>query len=89
MLYVVSVRDNVAKCYSEPFFVPHVGAAIRSFVDASRNERSNIFRSVKDYDLIHIADFDPSNGEICVLTDFELLCTGQSLAVVDSSTGQD
>ena len=68
MLIVCAVKDNVAKCFSEPFFVPHIGAAIRSFVDASKNERSNISKSVSDFDLYHIADYDPNNGEFCVLT---------------------
>lgn len=90
MIIVCAVKDNVARCFSEPFYVNHIGAAIRSFIDAASNPKSNISVNIRDYDLYHIADFDPNNGEFCVLTDFELLCTGQSLAVaISPAKGQD
>lgn len=67
------------------FFVPHVGAAIRSFIDASVNPKSNIHINTADYDLYKIGEYDSVTGEIFALTEYELLCTGKSLTVISDS----
>lgn len=61
---VVSVRDSAVSAFSRPFFVPSVGAAVRSFTDeVNRSAPDNpMFAHPDDYELWYLADFDEESG---------------------------
>lgn len=61
---VVSVRDSAVDAFMNPFVVPAVGAAIRSFSDeVNRYDASNAMnKHPDDYDLYEIGSFDPQTG---------------------------
>lgn len=67
---VCAVFDSAVMSYGQPFFVPAVGAALRSFVDeVNRADKDNsLYNHPEDYVLFHLADFDDETGEF-VATD--------------------
>lgn len=69
ILEVVSVFDRAVGGYGRPFFVPSIGAAVRSFIDeVNRDAPDNpMHKHPDDYDLFHIGSFDDSIGELMPL----------------------
>jgi len=61
-LYVVCVRDRATDSFGRPFFVPHVGEALRSFTDEVNNKDSELGRHPEDYDLFQCGTFDSDTG---------------------------
>lgn len=61
---VVCVYDSAVAAYGRPFFVPSVGAAIRSFGDeVNRSAPDNtMFAHPDDYVLWYLGDFDEETG---------------------------
>ncbi|WNK13764.1 MAG: nonstructural protein [Microvirus sp.] len=64
MLQIVALWDNAVEAFGTPFFVPHIGSAVRSFTDEVRNPDSQINKHPDDYELHHIGEFDPSTGDL-------------------------
>lgn len=62
---VCAVFDSAIASYGQPFFVPHVGAALRSFVDeVNRKAQDNQLNAhPEDFVLFHLAYFDDETGE--------------------------
>lgn len=62
---VCAVFDSAVQSYGQPFFVPAVGAALRSFVDeVNRKAPDNALNAhPEDFVLFHLADFDDETGE--------------------------
>lgn len=62
---VCAVFDSAITSYGQPFFVPAVGAALRSFVDeVNRKAADNqLNQHPEDFVLFHLADFDDETGE--------------------------
>lgn len=59
---VVAVRDRAIDSFSRPFFVPSIGAAIRSFRDEVNNADSPMYAHPEDYDLYELGWFEDSSG---------------------------
>lgn len=61
---VCAVYDSAVNTYGQPFFVPAVGAALRSFVDeVNRKAQDNQLNAhPEDFVLFHLADFDDETG---------------------------
>lgn len=61
---VVAVRDRAMDMYLQPFMVPTVGAAVRSFADEiNRHDAEAVMsKHPEDYDLYQIALFDENTG---------------------------
>lgn len=61
---VCAVFDSATRLYGQPFFVAHVGAALRSFVDEVNRKASDNQLSLhpEDFTLFHLADFDDETG---------------------------
>jgi len=62
---VLAVFDSAVQAFGQPFFVPAIGAGVRSFVDevnraAPDNQLAN---HPDDFELSYIADFDDERGE--------------------------
>lgn len=62
---VVAVRDRAMDMFMQPFMVPTVGVAIRSFADEMNKHDAEAVMSKhpEDYDLYQIAVFDESTGK--------------------------
>lgn len=61
-LLAFAVYDEKAEAYTVPFFQATVGLAIRSFIDACKNEESPFSKHPTDYKLYKIGEFDDSLG---------------------------
>lgn len=61
---VCAVRDRAVDTFGNPFFVPALGAAIRSFADEinSGSAQSALSKHPEDYDLFELGTFDDSTG---------------------------
>lgn len=60
--FVVAVRDRAVDGYMQPFFVPSIGMAVRSFQDEVNNPDSPMYKHPEDYDLYQLATFDDESG---------------------------
>lgn len=60
--YVCAVRDRAIDAFMNPFVVPSVGMAIRSFGDEINRPDGPMGQHPEDYDLYVLAEFDESNG---------------------------
>lgn len=78
-LAVVSIRDRATDSFSNPIVVPHVQVSIRSFSDEIKRPDSELSRHPEDYDLYHLADFNPDNGE------FVPLASGPTMIAIGKS----
>lgn len=65
-LISVAVYDRATETYGRPFYVPHVGAAIRSFMDEANRADSEIGKHPNDYELFELASFDDATGKYTV-----------------------
>lgn len=61
---IVVVHDAALACFLNPFVTPHIGGAIRSFMDEARNQESPVNKHPEDYDLYLIGDYDTDTGMI-------------------------
>lgn len=65
-LIVVSIRDSKVDSFQRPFFVPHIGYALRSFEDeVKRNASDNaMYNHPEDYELFKIGEYNEREGEM-------------------------
>nr|QJB21033.1 MAG: nonstructural protein [Microvirus sp.] len=61
-LAVVAIRDRATDSFSNPVVVPHVNVGVRSFADEVKNPQSELSKHPDDFDLYHLADFNPDDG---------------------------
>lgn len=64
ILYVFSTRDRAADVFSQPFFSPTKGTAIRSFSDEiNRVDVNNMLnKHPDDFDLYYLGTYDDNTG---------------------------
>jgi len=62
ILTIVSVKDRAVDAYNRPFYVPTIGAAIRSFTDEVNRNESEMQAHPEDYDLYDMGTFDDQTG---------------------------
>lgn len=84
-LVVVSVYDRAVSAFMRPFYVPAVGAAIRSFQDEAnrQGENNEMNRHPEDYDLFELGVFDDSSGKFVMLESPKLLVTAKQVLKVN------
>lgn len=65
LLTVCSVRDVKIEAYGTPFFVVHVGAAVRSFeTEINRDDPQNqMFSNPADFSLYQLGTYEDSTGK--------------------------
>lgn len=61
-LKVFSIFDVKAKVYSNPFFMPQSGQAMRAFGDLVVDEKSEVCRHPEDYSLFQVGEYDDNSG---------------------------
>jgi hypothetical protein len=64
ILQVYAVKDTKVGAFATPFFLRARGEAVRSFEDASKDEKLPFRLHPSDYELWFLAEFDDSSGEI-------------------------
>lgn len=87
--YVCSIFDNGIQSFGSPVFVPHTGAATRSFADEVRRpsqpgQDNQLFNHPEDFDLYQLGEFDDQTGEFRSLDRPNLLLRGKDCAMKDS-----
>lgn len=60
---VFSVFDTKAGAYGQPWFMDTTGMAIRSFIDAANDEKSQLHRHADDFVLFELAEYDEVSGQ--------------------------
>lgn len=84
LLQVVAVRDRAIDTFGQPFYVTHVGQAIRGFSDAINSGKDdNMAKHPEDFDLYHLGEFDDSGAKFHCLDSPRLVAVGKD--VVKSS----
>jgi hypothetical protein len=61
ILQMYSVYDSQTKAYTPPMFFRARGEAIRSFMEACRDEKSNFVKFPNDYSFVYCGTFDDAN----------------------------
>ena len=63
--YVCAVFDSAVQAFGQPFFVPALGAALRSFSDEVNRKASDnaLSQHPEDYTLHALGQFDDETGE--------------------------
>lgn len=64
ILQMYSIYDAAVGCFHQPIFMRSKGEAIRSFMDACRDEKSNFYRHASDFALFFVGDFKEETAEI-------------------------
>lgn len=85
MLYsMVCIRDSAVSAYMPPFFVAHVGQAIRGFADqVNKNEPENqLYAHSDDFELYELGSFDDSSATVSQLESPRLLSRGKDVRQV-------
>jgi hypothetical protein len=62
ILTIVAVKDRAVDAYNRPFYVPTIGAAIRSFTDEVNRTESEMHSHPEDYDLYDMGTFCDQTG---------------------------
>jgi hypothetical protein len=80
--YVCAVFDSAVMAYGQPFFVPAIGAALRSFTDEVNRKASDnaLSQHPEDYTLHVLATFDDETGRFDSDADtFRVLARGKDI----------
>jgi len=61
---VLAVFDTATRSFMRPFYFPHVGGAVRSFIDEVNSENPDgvLNKHPEDYELHLLASFDEETG---------------------------
>lgn len=66
-LIACSVFDSKVGAYSPPFFCKTKGEAVRSFMDACKDDKLPFKAHPEDYRLFHLGEFDDSSGVLLAM----------------------
>ena len=61
---IYSVYDNIAGTWMDPFYAVNKATALRTFSDASNDERSLFNKHPTDFVLYHVGEWDDQKGTI-------------------------
>ena len=83
LLQVFTVFDSKAESYLPPFYMPALGAALRSFSDTCNDPSHAFNKHPSDYCLFHLGTFDDSTAT------FEPFIAPQSLGLAQEHIIQE
>lgn len=72
-LYVCAVLDKAVGAYTQPFYARSRGEALRSFLDACQEEKSQFRRHADDYVLMMLGSFDDNTGRFDTIEPLRLV----------------
>lgn len=75
-----AVQDKKVGAFMPVFQMRSRGEAVRSFMDAVADEKSQLCKHYADYDLYQVAEFDDNTGVVVAV--LELVMSGVSARVV-------
>nr|QJB19114.1 MAG: nonstructural protein [Microvirus sp.] len=64
LLKVFSTYDHQARIYSQPFFSPQTGSALRAFTQECNNPDSQFSKFPSDYELFELGTWDDNTSEL-------------------------
>lgn len=77
-LVVCTIYDSAAGAYAQPLYFRSKGEAIRSFIDAVKDEKGPFARHAKDYTFMQCGVFDDQTGI------FEMMDVGKPVPVISA-----
>lgn len=77
-LFVICIRDSAAGVFSQPNFVPSVGAFVRAFGDKVKSGAKDdpLCEHPEDFEAFNMGDFDDNTGEFNLLARPVSVCRG-------------
>lgn len=83
-LIMVAVRDLAIQAFNRPFFVPAVGAAVRSFSDeVNRKAQENVMsHHPEDFELWELGTFDEDSGQLSPVDVARCIARAKDLVIV-------
>lgn len=78
---VVSAKDRAMDAFMQPWFVPRIQMAVRSFADEVNRSDSPMFKHPDDYDLYCIGQWDDASGVFMPVSPPDLVCRGKDVVV--------
>jgi hypothetical protein len=67
-IFVYSVFDQAVKAFGQPVFFRSQGEALRSWMDACADVKSNMNKHAKDYTFFELGEYDDTKGCFLNLT---------------------
>lgn len=62
MQRVFALHDSKAKVFGNPFFMPHVGQAVRNVQEAAKDSNSMLAKYPGDFTLFELGQYDEFTG---------------------------
>lgn len=81
ILQVIAVFDRAVAAFMQPMFIPHKGAAVRSFTDWVNDSNSEFSKHPEDYELYLLAEYDDQKGRFNMPEVPDRLCRAQDVLV--------
>lgn len=72
-LQVFSLFDSKAKAYTQPYFMPQKGQALRSLDGIVNNPQTEVYKYPDDFKLYKLADYDNLSGKFIPLQEPEFI----------------
>jgi hypothetical protein len=82
-LQVYAVYDTKAEAFGQPFFMNADGIAVRSFIEACKNENGEFIKYPNDFTMYQIGTYDDSNACLTYNKPKELITAAQALSKKD------
>jgi len=60
---VFAVYDAAVKSYAQPFLMTTEGQALRGFMDACEDQKTNLAKHPEDYTLFKLGSYDDATGK--------------------------
>lgn len=79
--YIVAIQDRAMQAYNRPFYVPALGAAMRSFTDETNRaaQDNQMYQHPEDFELWLLGEFEDTNGQF-TQTDVRCLARGKDVS---------
>lgn len=81
-LIICSVRDRAADVFGQPFYVPALGQAVRSFSDEINraDQKNDLFKHPEDFDLYELGSWEDATASFDLLESPRQVAIGKDLA---------
>lgn len=87
IMQMFSIFDVKAKAYTQPFFMPQKGQALRDFDGVVNNEQTPVNKYPEDFSLYKLGEFDNISGKVVSLNQPEFLANAVDFVKKEKNGG--
>lgn len=84
-MFIYSVYDKKAMYHKSQFFERSDAEALRQFIRAANDSRTDICQFPADFDLYCLGEFDINNGVVSGFNPLKFIACAESLIKIDKS----